>query len=147
MFAPVRFRGIPTSPQKNLRVPARARHGRRRRGWLIDRASPAPPPLLLLRDGDGGEECFVGLRSVRRVVLEQNFAAEAQASAASRYRLQQANADRFAANVLPVIEQIKASGATSLRAIAKALNACGIATVRGGVWTPVQVTAVLRRAS
>jgi DNA invertase Pin-like site-specific DNA recombinase len=58
-----------------------------------------------------------------------------------------ANADRFAANVLPVIEQIKASGAKSLRAIAKALNARGIATARGGVWTPVQVTAVLRRAS
>jgi Recombinase len=54
---------------------------------------------------------------------------------------------RFAANVLPVIQQIKASGMSSLRAIAKALNARGIATARGGVWTPVQVTAVLRRAS
>ena len=53
----------------------------------------------------------------------------------------------FAANVRPVIEQIKASGATSLRVIAKALNARGIATARGGVWTPVQVTAVMRRAS
>jgi hypothetical protein len=58
-----------------------------------------------------------------------------------------ANADRFAANVRPVIEQIKASGAASLRASAKALNARGIATARGGVWTPVQVTVVLRRAS
>ena len=56
----------------------------------------------------------------------------------------EANADRFAANVLPIVQQIKASGATSLR-IAKALNARGIATARGGVWTPVQVTAVLRR--
>jgi hypothetical protein len=37
----------------------------------------------------------------------------------------QANADRFAVNVLPIIQQIKASGATSLRAIAKALNARG----------------------
>jgi DNA invertase Pin-like site-specific DNA recombinase len=58
-----------------------------------------------------------------------------------------ANADRFAANVLPVIEQIKATGVTSLRAISRALNARGIATARGGVWTPVQVTAVLRRVS
>jgi hypothetical protein len=48
--------------------------------------------------------------------------------------------------VLPVIEQIKASGATSLRAIAKVLDARGIATARGGVWTLVQVTAVLRRS-
>jgi DNA invertase Pin-like site-specific DNA recombinase len=58
-----------------------------------------------------------------------------------------ANADRFAANVLPIIHQIKASGATSMRAIAKALNARGIASARGGVWTPVQVAAILRRAS
>ena len=58
-----------------------------------------------------------------------------------------AKADRFAANVLPVIEQIKATGVTSLRAISRALNARGIATARGGVWTPVQVTAVLRRVS
>jgi hypothetical protein len=58
-----------------------------------------------------------------------------------------ANADRFAANVLPIIQQIKTSGATSLRAIAKALNAQGIATARGGVWTPVHVTALRRRAS
>jgi hypothetical protein len=57
------------------------------------------------------------------------------------------NADRFAANVVPVISQVKASGATSLRAVAKALNARGVATARGGVWTPVQVTAVLRRAT
>jgi hypothetical protein len=48
---------------------------------------------------------------------------------------------------VPVIERIKAAGATSLRAIARALNARGIATARGGVWTQVQVTAVLRRAS
>ena len=41
--------------------------------------------------------------------------------------------------------EVAASGATSLRAIAKALNARGIATARGGVWTPVEVTAVLRR--
>jgi hypothetical protein len=48
---------------------------------------------------------------------------------------------------MPVIEQIKATGVTSLRAVSRALNARGIATARGGVWTPVQVTAVLRRSS
>ena len=56
-------------------------------------------------------------------------------------------ADRFAANVRPIIEGIRASGAVSLRAIAKALTARGVATARGGVWTPVQVTAVLRRSA
>jgi hypothetical protein len=37
-----------------------------------------------------------------------------------------AKADRFAANVLPVIEQIKATGVTSLRAISGALNAAAL---------------------
>ena len=57
-----------------------------------------------------------------------------------------AEADRFAANVRPVIEQIRAAGATSLRAIARALEARGVPTARGGTWTAVQVTEILRRA-
>jgi DNA invertase Pin-like site-specific DNA recombinase len=56
-----------------------------------------------------------------------------------------ASADRFAANTKPIIDQIKASGVASLRAIARALNARGVATARGGQWTPVQVSNVLRR--
>jgi DNA invertase Pin-like site-specific DNA recombinase len=36
-------------------------------------------------------------------------------------------ADKFAANTKPIIEQMKASGVTSLRAIARALNARGVA--------------------
>jgi DNA invertase Pin-like site-specific DNA recombinase len=58
-----------------------------------------------------------------------------------------ASADRFAANTKPIIDQIKASGVTSLRAIVRALNARGVATARGRQWTPVQVSNVLRRAS
>jgi DNA invertase Pin-like site-specific DNA recombinase len=57
-----------------------------------------------------------------------------------------ASADRFAANTKPIIEQIKASGVTSLRAIARALSARGVASARGCQWTPVQVSNVLRRA-
>jgi DNA invertase Pin-like site-specific DNA recombinase len=56
-------------------------------------------------------------------------------------------ADRFAANVLPVIRDIQNSGATSLRAVAAALTARGVRTARGGTWTPVHVNAILRRAS
>ena len=33
--------------------------------------------LLLLRDGDCGEECFLGGPGVRRIALEQNLAADA----------------------------------------------------------------------
>jgi DNA invertase Pin-like site-specific DNA recombinase len=43
-------------------------------------------------------------------------------------------ADAFAANVLPVIRQIEASGIKGYRAIAAALNARGIRTARGGDW-------------
>ena len=51
----------------------------------------------------------------------------------------------FAARVLPLICDIRQSGVTSLRGIAKALMARGVPTARGGHWTPVQVSAVLRR--
>ena len=54
-------------------------------------------------------------------------------------------ADAFAANVRPIIEQIRASGVQSLRGVARALTARGIKTARGGTWTPVQVSDILRR--
>jgi DNA invertase Pin-like site-specific DNA recombinase len=55
-------------------------------------------------------------------------------------------ADRFAANILPIIHEIQASGISSLRGVAKALTARGIKTVRGGQWSAVQVTDILGRA-
>ena len=48
------------------------------------------------------------------------------------HRTQAEQADRFAANMRPVIEQIRKSGITSLRGIAAALNARGVPTARGG---------------
>jgi DNA invertase Pin-like site-specific DNA recombinase len=56
-------------------------------------------------------------------------------------------ADRFAANTLPIVRQIQASGVTTLRGIAAALAARGVPTARGGDWTPVQVSNLMRRAS
>jgi DNA invertase Pin-like site-specific DNA recombinase len=53
--------------------------------------------------------------------------------------------DRYAENTLPIIRQIQASGATSLRAIARALEARGVPTARGE-WTSVQVANLLKRA-
>jgi DNA invertase Pin-like site-specific DNA recombinase len=55
------------------------------------------------------------------------------------------NADRSAANVLPVIKEIMRAGATSLRDVAEALNARGIPTRRGGRWHPQSVANVLAR--
>ena len=59
----------------------------------------------------------------------------------------EATADQHAANVLPLIEAIKRAGATTLRDIADALNARGVATARGGRWyamTVSNVSAVFR---
>lgn len=56
----------------------------------------------------------------------------------------EANANHFAANVL-VINEIKANGVTSLRAIAVVLDARGIRTARGGKWAAPQVRDILRR--
>lgn len=55
------------------------------------------------------------------------------------------NADSYAANVLPIIREIQRAGATSLRAIADALNARGVATARGGRWQAQTVSNVLAR--
>jgi DNA invertase Pin-like site-specific DNA recombinase len=57
-----------------------------------------------------------------------------------------AAAGQFAANVLPVIREIQATGATSANGIAARLTARNVKTARGGRWTHVQVAAVLERA-
>ena len=46
-------------------------------------------------------------------------------------------------DIIPVIAEIRANGATSLRQIAAALNAQGLTTPRGGEWSAVQVSRVL----
>jgi DNA invertase Pin-like site-specific DNA recombinase len=54
-------------------------------------------------------------------------------------------ADAFAANVRPIIREIQESGVSSLRGVARALSARGVRTARGGDWTAVQVSDILRR--
>lgn len=56
-----------------------------------------------------------------------------------------AEADRYAANVLPIIKQAQKAGASTLRQIADALNARGIPTARGGHWYAQTVANVLER--
>jgi DNA invertase Pin-like site-specific DNA recombinase len=70
-------------------------------------------------------------------------AAEAavKAHAASR-----AQANQFAANVLPIVREIEASGLTNPREIAAALNARGVRTARGGAWHDSTVRNLLKRA-
>src|SRR3954464_9834346 len=69
---------------------------------------------------------------------------EAQAKGAASLR---AAADQFAANVLPVIRQIQATGVTTLADLAEALNARGVATARGRRWHAMSVRNVLLRGA
>jgi hypothetical protein len=57
-----------------------------------------------------------------------------------------AEADRAAGNVLPIIAEIRKSGATNLRAIAEALNARGVATPRGRRWYATSVSNAMARS-
>ena len=56
-----------------------------------------------------------------------------------------AEADRHAANVLPIVKEAQRAGARTLRALAEALNARGIPTARGGEWHPMTVKNLLDR--
>jgi DNA invertase Pin-like site-specific DNA recombinase len=55
-----------------------------------------------------------------------------------------AAADRFAANVLPLIQPLRAEG-RSLREIADTLNTRSVPTARGGKWAPTQIADILKR--
>ena len=58
--------------------------------------------------------------------------------------VRQQRATERAADIKPTIEELQASGAVSLRAIAAGLNERGIPTAHGaGTWTAVQVSRVL----
>jgi DNA invertase Pin-like site-specific DNA recombinase len=60
-------------------------------------------------------------------------------------KVRSAAADRHAANVLPLIEEVRRGGAASLRQVAAALAARGVPTPRGGAWTAAAVKNVLDR--
>ena len=65
-----------------------------------------------------------------------------RASAAARSRA----ADRAAFRLLPLIEELRAGGASSLHALAAALNARAVPSPRGGAWTATAVRRGLLRA-
>jgi DNA invertase Pin-like site-specific DNA recombinase len=81
-------------------------------------------------------------KKAQGVKLGNPRAAEAAVKAHAANR---AAADQFAANVLPIVREIQASGLTTLRDIAGALNARGIRTARGGAWHSTTVRNLLLR--
>jgi hypothetical protein len=60
--------------------------------------------------------------------------------------MQVQHADRFAATVLPVLQAVRKSGASSLAEIANALNARGVRSAGGGLWQRSAVRNLLARA-
>ena len=71
-----------------------------------------------------------------------------QAAAVAGAAAGKANADAFAARIMPIIADIQRSGATSLRAIAAALSARGVQTARGNTnWLPAQVSNLIQRGA
>jgi DNA invertase Pin-like site-specific DNA recombinase len=68
--------------------------------------------------------------------------AEASAMGAEANRVA---AEAFASNVLPIVRQIQASGVTTHRGLAEALNARGVRTARGGAWHATTVRNLLAR--
>jgi DNA invertase Pin-like site-specific DNA recombinase len=62
-----------------------------------------------------------------------------KASVATR----QAQASQRAADLAPIVQELQAGGATSLRAIAAGLNERSIPTARGGTWSAMQVARLL----
>ncbi|MFY9290382.1 MAG: recombinase family protein [Methylorubrum rhodinum] len=57
----------------------------------------------------------------------------------------QARANSRAADLAPVVAELRASGATSLRSLAAGLNRAGIAPPRGTTWSPMAVSRTLAR--
>ena len=57
------------------------------------------------------------------------------------------NARARALSFMPLIEEVRAAGANTMSAIARALNARGVRTALGGEWQAVQVQRLLRAAS
>ncbi len=78
----------------------------------------------------------------RGVILGSPKLSKARESAVASIK---ANADQHAANILPIIREAQRAGATTLRAVADALNARGISTPRGGPWYAMSVKNVLDR--
>ncbi len=120
--------------------------------FLVADLGPDVEPFLLHQ--------YAALAEKERAVISQRTkaalaAAKARGQALGNPRLAEARAianaahkagaDAHADIVVPAIREAQAAGAKSLRQIAAALNARGIATARGGKWEAQTVANVLKR--
>jgi DNA invertase Pin-like site-specific DNA recombinase len=86
----------------------------------------------------------VKARGVKLGCKHKKIAAFASVGAAASSKARKELAAKRTADLFPVIEEAKSNGAHTLRALAAALNAEGIEAPRGGAWTAVQVSRVLK---
>jgi DNA invertase Pin-like site-specific DNA recombinase len=122
--------------------------------FLVAELGPEVEPFLL--------HLYAALAEKERAVISQRTraalaAAKARGQALGNPRLSEARAianaahkaeaDAHTASVAPLIAEAQAAGAKSLRQIAGALNARGIATARGGKWEAQTVANVLKRVA
>ena len=82
----------------------------------------------------------VKLGGARGGVLTAEAIAAGQAARSAKARTRAADLD-------PIIADIRSNGAVSLRQIAAELNERGIPTPRGGSWNAVQVQRVIKQAA
>jgi DNA invertase Pin-like site-specific DNA recombinase len=92
-----------------------------------------------------GERTRAALAERRKAGVRLGNPVNVGEAAALGRRIQVAEADRFAANVLPVIATLRSAGITDLRGLAAALSARGIPTARGGRWYVSNVRNVIAR--
>ena len=62
-------------------------------------------------------------------------------------RVRVEDARRWAVSILPVVDEVRSEGASTLQEIADALNLRGVTALRGGAWTSMQVWRLLRQAT
>jgi DNA invertase Pin-like site-specific DNA recombinase len=74
----------------------------------------------------------------------ERLAGHRAAGTARSAQVRRARAAKRATDLAPTVAAIRAAGATSLRAIARQLNARGVPAPRGGAWHPASVRQELR---
>jgi len=116
------------------------RHRAKRVRALAEHISDAMSKRLALQMAADYESLADRTERRRCAMAESTSGARALAES-----VRKANADRHAADVLPVIREAQKNGARSLREIAQFLMARGVPTRKGGSWHAASVKNVLER--
>jgi Recombinase len=119
-----------------------------------DEKAATPSCYISILCGTGREEARLISERTRAALAQRKAQGKrlgnpknADEAAALRRASQISEADRFAANVLPIVAAIRTSGFASLSSIADALNTRGIRAPRGGPWHISSVQNLIARSS